>query len=242
MAARGPTASSLMDAHTMAARGPTTIPTLSLPLGCLDDMMVLEQRREILPHTLPSASCLARSAEWLREQRAMWSGLLTNGGDACDDGRKIARVQMPPYASGWGATLHSLIKPLMHALHINLSVLTPSAPLWVPTSCAGGTLACLFAPLSECDGRMRVTPHTTITAGNRSMEIKLSQQSQQAAGRVFGRGWFWTTASLTAFVLRPSAMMEQQTRRALHSTGLGAALAHGEPVVGLHVRRGWSAT
>ena len=51
-------------------------------------------------------------------------------------------------------------------------------------------------------------------------------------------GWAWWIARLLAFTVRPSAQLAARVSAELQATGLGAALAAGKRVVGLHVRQG----
>jgi hypothetical protein len=52
------------------------------------------------------------------------------------------------------------------------------------------------------------------------------------------RGWCRLVSQISAFITRPAAALQSDLDAALHSTGLGAALAGEQPVLGLHVRHG----
>ena len=52
------------------------------------------------------------------------------------------------------------------------------------------------------------------------------------------RGWFWWSAHLLSYLLRPNAALSRALEQALEASGLRRALASGAPVVAMHVRHG----
>jgi hypothetical protein len=151
---------------------------------------------------------------------------------------------------GLGATLHTLIKPLMYAYAHGKSLLTPPLPeLASPAGCRDG-LSCYLKPLSVCDKQAAQLAWTqprrfedievlvgAAEPGGRWV-MNMSEKKQNERGQAPEVGWFKFVATLLAYIMHPATgPVERELSMALERTGLGRALERG-PVIGLHVRRG----
>lgn len=74
-------------------------------------------------------------------------------GAATDCANRSALLVAKPLVSGWLASLHSIVKPLMHAHKGGRTLLSPAMSEWAPADrCAARDLSCFFEPLAPpCD-------------------------------------------------------------------------------------------
>lgn len=224
-----------------ALRLPLRKPLVSAPLACLDDAFWLHTRRFDWQEATSRTIACERGSD-TSERDALWSAI--RGTASTCAARPLTRVR-PAVFGGWWATMHGLVKPLMHAATAGRTLLTPALPMWTDeATCANRSLSCIFEPLSACD---RPPASSNTLGSSRDLETlnaagpwvqSLSMEQQHARGTVHRRGWFWWTSALLAFVMRPTSQLAADVARAMSSTGLAAALSGTQPVVGLHVRQG----
>jgi len=130
--------------------------------------------------------------------------------------------------------VHGAVKPFMEAVHTKSPFVSPQIPMYTgPKSCPKRDLACFFQPLSKTpsDSVAEVSARATVT----------EKRSRHAGGHLPAYrdlGWFWWVAQLLSHLTRPSKMLARAVRQELSESGLGAALASGKPVLGLHIRQG----
>jgi len=166
--------------------------------------------------------------------------------------------------SGWFSALHGLLKPLMRAVRSGEGpVLSPRLEMFTGPNCTTRDLRCYFEPLSSCDdaapcrkprlwssaGRRLRRPRLALPreAGCFDKVVATSTELTQEVSRAHAhdvipaafahRGWFWWTAQMLAYVLRPRADLAAEVSAMAERTGLAAALREGG-VLGMHVRHG----
>ena len=212
---------------------------LSMPLACVDDVS-WQRRRSLHWEEAAAAASECTHTPYPQDREELWASLLAAGRAPSCEPSSLMKVR-PAVFGGWWSTMHSLVKPLMHASRSGKALLTPNLPMWTDeVTCPNRSLGCLFLPLSRCDGRggsgsaSRVESLSAAGAWWKS----LSQAQQRARGDIHLRGWFWWASNLLSFAMRPSPTLAASFAQALLRTGLGAALSSGKPVVGLHVRQG----
>lgn len=162
--------------------------------------------------------------------------------------------------SGWFSALHGLLKPLMRAVRRgDAPVLSPRLEMFTGPNCSTRDLRCYFEPLSSCDDaapcsasaarrRLRrprlalpreagcfdtvAATSTVITHG-----VSRANAKDVIPAAFARRGWFWWSAQMLAYVLRPRADLAAEVAAMAELTGLAGALREGD-VLGLHVRHG----
>ena len=214
------------------------------PLACVPDEY-WRNARSLMPAA--NATTIACRGHHHGDERAELFRVLQDVKCERDSATKALSVRMPPFG-GWWAVTHALIKPLMHAMLEQRTLVSPMLPLWSDeASCPSRTLACFFEPLSPCDASLGTPFALHKNRNGRDVEFlsvttawaqSLSQAEQARKGTVHKRGWFWQVATLSSYIMRPAPSLSARFRAALNSTGLGAALARPWPVLGLHVRQG----
>ena len=174
---------------------------------------------------------------------------------SCDGPPTRAINVKPPVFGGFWATMHSFIKPLMHAVNTGSSLKTPPLPIWTDKeSCPTRSLSCFFKDLSPCESAQRDGKplgkgnEETINLMQKVNEHKMrpstsflsqmSEASQRQKGTIPSRGWFWWSSTLLSYLTRPSERLRIEVDAAINSTGLGDAMSKGELILGMHVRHG----
>jgi hypothetical protein len=139
--------------------------------------------------------------------------------------------------------LSSIIKPWTAAMRLHLALQTPLATgLLSPSLCARQPvdLGCFFIPIGPaCEtGAGRRAPDLRLNLAQLRRESPLTHDGASIPEPFRQLGAFWWVSSLFAELMRPNAELAARLDAAAAESGLAAALANGEVVVGMHVRHG----
>ena len=230
-------------------------PHVSVPLRCLSRDYMLEHRalhaeRIAEAHGACASGVAAVSKRFSTSDRvALWQRMRDLEA-ACDAGVPLFRVSL--LAAGWLSTLNGALKPLMWALS-NGGLLLPPSIREYTAGCEAGDLSCFFEPTTPRSCALRRSQMSSSgiparpAAGKLSLEAGspvLTSFSKDAfenrtgvEERFRARGWFWWTAHLLAYLMRPSRSLQETISADPSARELERALASGA-VIGLHVRHG----
>jgi len=237
--------------------------SLSVPIACLASEYMLNFTNLTLDSVatmLALPECVTAKAVGEAKRTALTSLLDELQGHPTCSSAKLVKVEL--FTLGWGATMHGLIKPLMHTLQNNQTMLTPVMEDWTGNlTCPSRSLDCFMLRLApeECDSSnatlsdtLRIWPSTDKPAiqriwGSQSVGknpyVMIEQQYQIHGDSIIpetfrAMGWFWWTTQLQKFLWRPSSYLTQQLATYRSKTGLSGARSAGHVVLGLHVRQG----
>ena len=209
--------------------------------------------------SLLPADFLTRTAEYLPPAE-------TASGDAAADAERlqadIRAVQQPSNCSlggvlmpvlkeyGMGATLHGLVKPLLHSLKTQTALLSPAFSMYADRRrCAAADFTCYFRALSRCDRAPISVPGATSTIHarhvakvpdaarhvNAFMYTEVTRNGDRALPAAYRhRGLFWVVAQLLRYLLRPAPPLLAHIRRRQREL----RWPRDAPVLGVHVRKG----
>ena len=127
---------------------------LQVPLACLPkDFMTMATNLTLDDVTKlgTSPACHQATSEGKKLSNRLHSHLakMQQGGGICRH-EQLSTTEM--FDTGFGGTMHSLVKPLMLNFARGLTMLTPRMPGWAGADC-GNTMACFFQPLAPtCEG------------------------------------------------------------------------------------------
>lgn len=254
------------DGGTGSGGGSTGGSSLVLSFDCVEPDFVLHNRR-LLPTRHQLAACSGWRGGAGTEGRATAAAQRGVGGGAAGvssfDARRRLRsrlaslrraaesascqpgttVQKDLHLSGFFSMLSSTIKPWTAAIRLHLALQTPlAAGLLSPARCARRPvdLGCFFVPVGPaCEtGAGRRAPDLRLNLAQLRRESPLTHDGAAIPEPFRQLGAFWWVSSLLAELTQPNAELAARLDAAAAESGLAAALANGEVVVGMHVRHG----
>ena len=209
-----------------------------LHVACIGDAW-LQTRFRLTPRELWRLDRNCATVRWDADaaRARLWADL---AGSDCNPRKQLS---LTAHSAGWFATLHGLVKPLMHAALTRKTLLPPRAEFYVPHDCDNGTLSCLFLPTSRCapsEQALMLTAAARPLLGRPNSWLHAhSGQQLLEKGAIPNEGWFWWASALFEYATRPNTRLQSQLYAAMRVSGLRSVLQAGEEVVlGLHVRRG----
>jgi len=152
-------------------------------------------------------------------------------------GNHTARMEL--HLSGFFSMIASVIKPWTAAIRMGRALLTPTAPgLLDRKDCPSVEMGCFFERIGPvaCEPARMNLAHFRFNLAEQYREGLTDAHAIPADFRHLGS--FWWVSQLTQRLLRPRRQLRTMLRLASRQSGLGAALASGRPVIGLHVRHG----
>jgi hypothetical protein len=129
-------------------------PPMQVPIACLHKNFMMESTNltlDVIATIAASPSCQRDVAEGKKLLSRLQDRLATlQHGTTC---REHAMSTTEVFNTGFGGTMHSLVKPLMYKFAHNLTMLTPLMIGWSGKAC-GWTMACFFQTLAPaCEGK-----------------------------------------------------------------------------------------
>ena len=128
-------------------------PPMQVPIACLHKNFMMESTNltlDVIAKIAASPSCQRDVAEGDKLLSRLQHRLATlQHGTTC---REHAMSTTEVFNTGFGGTMHGLVKPLMYTFVHNLTMLSLAMPGWTGSEC-GWTMACFFQTLAPaCEG------------------------------------------------------------------------------------------